>query len=188
MNTPEAVSYHLHAPTGDSPITPFHHNNLELCPRPLICISCARSLPMADVFRTGCWTGTGNMKYIVRHSTPQPQKPTGSRYFDTGLSAFQARPKEFYFSDNGYFEEESPGEYRAWLSDSRYSGIIELRGVDDSISNTTKFVCPTIETKRHGMLVPFSSLPIGTCSECGKLLPTHNSSPAVMQESWCLAR
>jgi hypothetical protein len=160
-------------------MTPFSQNNLKLRPNPLICISCARPLPMADAFRTGCWTGTGNMEFIECHSSSQPQKPTGSRFFDTGLSAFQARPREFYFSDNGYFEEESPGDFRAWLPDSRYSGVIELRGVDDSISNTIKFVCLNYEMARHGMLVPFSSLPKGTCNQCDTPLPTLNSSAIV---------
>lgn len=124
------------------------------------------------------------MEYIERHSSPQTRKPTGSRFFATGLCDFQARPKEFYFSDNGYFEEESPGVFRAFLPYSRYSGIIELSGVDDSISNTIKFVCPTIEDTRHGMLVPYSSLPLGSCYQCGKTLPVHNSSAVLVQETW----
>jgi len=184
MNTPKTAPYHLHAPTGDLSMTPSHYNNLELCVRPLICISCARSQPMTDVFRTGCWTGTGNMKYIERHSYTQPQKPTGSRFFATEICDFQEMPKEFYFSYNGYFEEESSGMFRAFLPYSRYSGIIELSGIADSISNTIKFVCPTIEDTRHAMLVPYSSLPLGRCYQCGKMLPVNDSSAVLVQETW----
>lgn len=139
----------------------------------LICGPCARSqsLPQSEVFRTGCWTGTGVLKYIATHSYSHPHKPTGSYFFETDLPAVQERARQCYTSAHHYFEEEKPGKFRAWQPNALHSGQMEYLGVPGDASNTLKFVLLDDVNNRHGMLALSASLPTGFCATCGRQLP-----------------
>ncbi len=139
----------------------------------LTCGPCARSqsLPHSEVFRTGCWTGTGVLEHILTHSFSHPNKPTGSYFDQTGFFAVEERARQFYASDYHYFEEEKSGEFRGWQPYALHSGQLEYLGVPGERSNTLKFVLLNYANDRHGMLAPFSSLPTGLCAKCGRRLP-----------------
>lgn len=139
----------------------------------LICGPCARSqfLPHSEAFRTGCWTGTGVLKHIITHSFSHPDKPTGSYFDQTGFLAVEERARQFYASDYHYFEEEKPGEFRGWQPYASHSGQLEYSGVSGDRSNTLKFVLLNYANHRHGMIVPFTSLPTWLCAKCGRRLP-----------------